>query len=650
MDSPDPNTAAETDALGDPRFLLLLDTLPYISFVVATGGRAAYYNARFVEYLGFMPGPARGDRTALHHPDDRAALTAAREAGVAAETDYVVEVRLRRHDGAYRWHRIHNKPLFQDGRRVAYLGTAVDIHEARTETERLEERVRERTAALTDGEAKYRELYNRTPMALHSSDASARLVDVNDTWLALFGYARADVLGRSPTEFMTPDSALVYRQRAWPGMLASGGAVRVMDYQFATKDGRVFDGRLSARGVFDDAGRLMRTWAAIADVTAEKQADRALRQSQRMDAIGQLTAGVAHDFNNLLTAILGSLELAARPGQNEPGRLRLIAGARTAAERGARLTAQLLAFSRQQRIVAGPVDVGGVVQGMAALLADTAGAAIAMVVEPAPPGLPLALADATQLELAILNLVINARDALAGPGRIVVAIREATAGPPRRPEDPEPGDYVAIDVRDTGPGMTEAVRDRMFEPFFTTKGAGRGSGLGLAQVLGIAKQLGGGVRVRTAPGEGTSVCLFLPRAEGAGHLAAASPDAAGPAACDPCAVLLVDDDPDVRGTAAALLRAAGHDVTEAGSGAAALGAMDGGRFDLVLADIAMPEMDGVQLAGRLRARWPGVPVLFMTGYADEAILPEGAWGAVLRKPFSAAALEAAVARAVAGPA
>ncbi len=656
MPRPDPSLSMEDWlSIADQPFKLLLDTLPFPAFIIARGGQAVHYNAAFLDYHGGHPGFGYADRAAMLHPEDQPVLAAARADAAPLDVDYVVEVRLRRHDGVFRWHRVHNKPLFQDGERVAYLGTATDVHGDREAAEVLERRVRERTTELEASnhrlavqEARFRELYDRTPMALQSADGTARLVDVNDTWIETFGYSRTEVLGRSPTDFMTPESAREYRERAWPAMLASGGEVRIVDYQFVTASGRVFDGRLAARGVFDAEGNLIRTWSAIADVTAEKRADLGLRQAQRLEAVGQLTAGLAHDFNNLLTAILGNLELAARGLLPDDRRLRLIEGARTAGRRGARLTGQLLAFSRQQRIVAEPVDVNLVLEGMRSLLASTAGGSIVIDVAP-EPDLPLAMADPTQLELAILNLVINARDALGSSGRIVVSTRAVTAAAPDRPEEPDAGTYVAVEVGDDGPGIPPEVRNRIFEPFFTTKGVGRGSGLGLAQVLGIAKQLGGGVRVGTALGRGTTVCVLLPRAAAGLVVAPGTPGPAHAASPGRAArILLVDDDPDVRTTAGAMLRQAGHSVIETGCAVEALAALapEAGAIDLLLADVAMPGTGGAALAAEVRGTWPGIPVLFMTGYADTALLPEALWPDVLAKPFDAATLEARVSLAL----
>ena len=670
-------TSDRTLEQSEARFRTLLEAVPQIAFVISRGGRAECCNRAFVEFAGERNDWDTAALAALVHPEDRDGYDTARSAGVAAGEEYVVEARLRRHDGAYRWHRLHNRPLQGEDGRVDWLGTADDIDDARHERQVLEQRVQERTTALEatiwqlraevedcqqvesglrESEARYRNLYNRTPVALQSTDAEALLIDVNDTWIELFGYGREQVIGHSPAEFMTPESATVYQRRAWPEMLASRGEPRIVDYQFVTRTGQVFDARIAARGEFDAAGRFVRTWSAIADVTAQKRADRALHQAHRMEAVGQLTAGIAHDFNNLLTAILGNLELMAKRPPPDPGRPndlartdRLIRGARDAAERGARLTAQLLSFSRQQPIMIEPIDVNHALGAMRPLLQGTIGATIAVEFT-LDPALHTALADLTQLEMAVLNLAINARDAMPQGGAITIGTANVTRDAPARPEEPEPGDYIAVTVADTGSGIADMVRDRIFEPFFTTKEIGRGSGLGLAQLLGIAKQLGGGVSVQSAPDEGTAVTVFLPRAgDGAVRTASVAADeGSGPALDAPTHVLRVDDDPAVRATTAELLRDSGHEVVAVGSAGAALDHLERGEgcVALMLIDVAMPRMNGVELAKIVRRAWPALPILFMTGYAEPTLLPDDAWRAVLRKPFTAAELTVKVGQAL----
>ncbi len=661
-------------AESDERFRLLLDTLPYMAFVIGADGRSQHYNQRFLDYHGHIPGPDAAARTALLHPEDRPRLTAARRDGAGSDRDYIVEARLRRHDGAYRWHRIHNVPLHRDGVTIAWLGTAVDIDEMRHAQEILEQRVAARTAELEDlnrrlreqiverrhaeavlkeSEERYRRLYNRTPLALQSVDAEARLIDVNDSWLQLFGYAREEVLGRSPPEFMTPQSASRYRERAWPELMGSRGAVQSDEFHFVKQTGEEFEGRIVGRVDFDAQGRFVRSWSAIADVTVEKRAEAQLRQAQKIEAIGQLTSGVAHDFNNLLTVIIGSIELLERriaPGDGRASRM--LTAARSAAERGARLTGQLLAFARKQRLVPKPVDVGRIVAGMGGLLRSTIDSTIRIETVAAEVIWP-ALADPTQLELVVLNLAINARDAMPRGGIITIETGNACLGPPERPEEPHAGEYVMIAVADTGTGIPAEIRDRIFEPFFTTKEVGRGSGLGLPQVLGLSQQLGGGVRVRTVPGGGTRMEVYLPRAVET----PAAPDTARESGVEAHApqlptglsLMLVDDDASVRAITAEMLREAGHDVIEADSAAAALErlARDGERIGVMVVDFAMPGMNGMELARLARRSRPGQPVVLVTGYADMAALHDvgQADGEIIQKPYHVTELLAAIDRA-----
>ncbi|CAN5183320.1 hypothetical protein BH11PSE2_BH11PSE2_11950 [soil metagenome] len=370
-----------------------------------------------------------------------------------------------------------------------------------------------------------------------------------------------------------------------------------------------------------------------------EEATARLVQAQKLEAVGRLTGGVAHDFNNLLTAVIGNLELLSRKLTDEK-LSRYVASARAAAERGAKLTAQLLAFSRQQRLTPEPTDINAVIHGMSELLATTLGGATHIEMD-LDEHLPQAVADLTQLELMILNLSINARDAMPGGGVMRIETRRRTiTAAADRPEHAPPGDYVVVTVADQGFGMTEAILARAFEPFFTTKGPGRGSGLGLPQVLGVVQQLGGGMEVKSAPGEGARVSLFLPIALTQGGASTSSGDIE-PLAIEVAgmAVLLVDDDADVRAAGAALLREVGCVVTEAHDGASALALLDKGLLvDRVLLDYAMPGMTGVELARRIRARRPGLPLVLISGYIDAGDVALDWTGPILHKPYSAEAL------------
>ncbi|MEE7461257.1 hypothetical protein MFUR16E_07890 [Methylobacterium fujisawaense] len=372
-----------------------------------------------------------------------------------------------------------------------------------------------------------------------------------------------------------------------------------------------------------------------------REAEEQAAQARKMEAVGQLTSGVAHDFNNLLAAVMGSVELAERRVSDERV-LRLLNNAHQAAKRGAKLTEQLLAFSRRQRLEARSTDLNGVLSGMADLLHRTLGGTVAVSTRLAADLWP-AMADPNRIELAVLNLAVNARDAMPKGGELQIETANLAAFSLRPPALP-PGEFVRLSVTDTGEGMPPEVLERVFEPFFTTKPQGKGTGLGLAQVFGTAKQLGGEVVVDSRVGQGTCVTLFLPRATiDLAH--ADAPFAALPETPGRLHILLVDDDGQVRSTAAAMLEEMGHTVAALSSGSEALHLLAGeNAVDLLLADYAMPGMTGSELATRAVAARPSLRVLLMTGYADAAALPDDA--PVLRKPFAFGELAHAVRHAL----
>jgi signal transduction histidine kinase/ActR/RegA family two-component response regulator len=374
---------------------------------------------------------------------------------------------------------------------------------------------------------------------------------------------------------------------------------------------------------------------ALREQMAERErAEAALRQAQRIEAVGQLTGGVAHDFNNLLTVLLGNIDLLEATARDDPRMAERLGAMRGAAERGARLTAQLLAFARQQPLLPRPVDLNAVVTGMEGLMQSALGRTIRISYRLEPVLWP-ALVDPTQIELVILNLAINARDAMPGGGELTITTENLRLPPPTRADALPEGDYVTIQVADSGVGMAPEVLAKAFEPFFTTKEVGSGSGLGLSQVFGTARQSGGDVSIESQLGKGTTVTLHLPRAP------AGVP--AGPAPAPPMhgrqgerrLILLVDDDQPVRATTGELLRALGYAVIEAGGGRAALDVLrDAPEIALLLTDVVMPEMNGPALADAARALRPGLPVVFMSGYADLAGVTGGAsLGRLVSKPF-----------------
>ena len=388
---------------------------------------------------------------------------------------------------------------------------------------------------------------------------------------------------------------------------------------------------------------------------AERQRTEAeLHQAQKLQAVGQLAGGIAHDFNNLLTAIVGALDLIRRRlPRDQRAQLPLIENALDAAQRGGRLTAQLLAFSRRQRLLPVPTDLNVPVLGMTGLLASTIGRNIRIETDLAAELWP-AMVDPTQVESVILNLAINARDAMPDGGALTIRTRNLViASADARYRHAQPGDYVALEVSDTGTGMTPEVIARAFEPFFTTKPPGGGAGLGLSQVHGLAVQSGGDVGIDSRPGFGTTVTVLLPRAA---VLCARTHDgdAAGQRArLPPLRVLVVDDDRAVREMTAEMLLERGHSVAVAADGAQALALLDGPGahdqpFDLMLVDYVMPGMNGVALIQAAQVLHPGLRALLVTGNAEsdtaESIRPEE----VMRKPFTIAQLEDQMARILDG--
>jgi signal transduction histidine kinase/CheY-like chemotaxis protein len=374
-------------------------------------------------------------------------------------------------------------------------------------------------------------------------------------------------------------------------------------------------------------------------IAERRQAEAALQQAQKMEVIGQMTGGVAHDFNNLLTAVLGNLELAIRRGGDE-GIRRYLEGATHAAQRGAKITSQLLAFSRTQRLQTEPIDLNSIVNRMGDLLFRTIGATVRIetILE---NNLWQATADPSQIESAILNLAVNARDAMPNGGRLTISTANVPREERNKPPELAAGDYVAVCVSDTGTGMTDEVLRKAFEPFFTTKAVGSGTGLGLSQVYGIAKQTGGGVSIATKVGEGSKVTVYLPRTSARPVLHPyESPGA--PLRRHDATILVVDDDPDVRGLGISCLETLGYRVFGAHGGRAAIDLVERDvSLDLVLIDIAMPEVNGVEAVQAILEKRPALPFLYMTGYVGPMKL-DPSEHRVVKKPFTIAELAAKV--------
>ena len=426
--------------------------------------------------------------------------------------------------------------------------------------------------------------------------------------------------------------------------------------RFHARHERLLVGIAAQAAIAIDNARL---FAAVQDVndTLERRvaersealtrANEALRQAQKMETLGQLTGGIAHDFNNLLTVIRGSTDLLRRPGLTEARRDRYIDAIAQTADRASKLTGQLLAFARRSSLTPEVFDVGDTIRSLTDMMEMLAGALIAVDLD-LPENPCLAHADVSQFETAIVNMAVNARDAMGSEGRLTIAVGACDHIPPVRNHDARSGDFLKIAITDTGTGIPPDHLDRIFEPFFTSKGVGHGTGLGLSQVFGFAKQSGGEVLVDSRLGEGTTFTLFLPR-----ERAAAPPPAAAVAATPAdtaLRILVVEDNPEVGAFATAALSDLGHDIALARNAREAIGWLErpDEPFDVVFSDVMMPGMNGIELARLVRTRWPALPVILTSGYSETLSRQGAGEFELLHKPYSIDALAAVFERVAPG--
>jgi PAS domain S-box-containing protein len=627
---------------------------------VDLGGRFTLVNDRFCE----IAGRSREQLLALKmqeitHPNDLPANMPKFERAVREGTPFSHEKRYVRPDGSIVW--VNNSVSVirrPSGEPYGILAVTIDVTERRSAE-----------AAVHENEARLRALTDNLPggmvyqVSTGRDGRERRFLFVSQSCEKLTGYPAEAILADASVAYGMMEEAEDLAMMA----VAEEAAIaeqRPFDIQcrFRRADGVLRWARIISgpRGLPDGTT----VWDGIMiDVTDQKRAEEmlrnlnetlehrvaeraeelavaqeALRQAQKMEAMGQLTGGVAHDFNNLLTPILGSLDLLHRKALGGPREQRLIEGALQSAERAKILVQRLLAFARRQPLQPGPVDLPELVGGMVELVASTSGPQIRIETR-LDAALPYARADANQLEMAVLNLSVNARDSMPRGGVLTIAgsARTVAAG---EVAGLAPGRYVRLSVGDTGTGMDEATLARAVEPFFSTKGVGRGTGLGLSMVHGLAAQLGGALTLESRVGEGTVATLWLPVSDTAPTRASA---AAGSESADRATagtVLLVDDEPLVRASTADMLTELGFEVVEADSGTDALALLDVREPDLVITDHLMPGLSGTDLALVLAAERPHLPVLIVSGYADLDGLPADL--PRLTKPFRQADLAAAV--------
>jgi PAS domain S-box-containing protein len=576
---------------------------------------------------------------------------------------YDVEYRvIGRDDGVERWIHAKGRGLFDvAGRCLRVSGTAVDI----TEKHQTEEALRR----------------SEEQLRLAAEHADVGPWDVDMVSQALYWPPRVNIMFGLPPDH--PTTLKEFRARIHPddrrrivgAMLDACDPAKKtpydVEYRIVRANGDAIRWvSVRGRAVFDADDRCTRMLGVIIDITARKEIEesvrelnetleakvaertaelersqQALQQAQKMEAIGNLTGGIAHDFNNLLQGVSGSLDLIRRKPEDAARVRRWAEAGLQASERGAKLTAQLLAFSRSQKLQLRPIDLTELLLGMRDLLGRTLGPAVHITINPQVDAANV-MGDETQLELAVLNLAINARDAMPNGGELIIAMH---AHQVRHDADLEPGDYIELTVTDSGTGMPADIVARAFDPFFTTKGVGKGTGLGLSQVYGMARQAGGIVRLNSKTGEGTTVRIFLRTTNASPQRDAAREESGQARAQKPAVILIVDDDADVRRFLADSLDALGYEVVQAENGAEGLGALERASPDMMIVDYAMPGMTGAEMAQKARATHPTLPILFASGYAETSALENVAIDKtlILRKPFRISELQDAVARSLA---
>jgi PAS domain S-box-containing protein len=605
------------------RFRNMADHAPVMMWVTDKDGCCTYLNRSWYNFTGQTPEDAEGfGWLEAVHPDDRGwsgqTFLAANERREAFRLEY----RLKRADGTYRWAIDAATPRFgAGGEFIGYIGSVIDINERKAAEELLEQRVGEALTARREADALYRAYFENTPEALFvvgvGADGGFIVEEINPAHEAGIGLKLADIRGKRVDEIL-PAAAAERVVNAYQQVVETGAIYQYREQFDLSGEAQHWDTSLVP--MRDESGRVIRLIGSSRNVTRQVIAEEALRQSQKMEAMGQLTGGVAHDFNNLLTPIVGALDMLQRKALGGEREQRLIAGAAQSAERAKVLVQRLLAFARRQPLQAVSVDVAKLIHGMAELVASTTGPQIKVRVE-VPIDLPPAMGDPNQLEMALLNLAVNARDAMPEGGtlRISASPQVVTVGshPSLRP-----GSFVSVSVADTGTGMDEATLARAIEPFFSTKGVGKGTGLGLSMVHGLASQLGGALTIGSKPGVGTNIELWLPQSDGAP--AAASLTAEQERKPGHGTALLVDDEELVRLSTADMLSDIGFDVIEAASAEEALKVIESGaRLELIVTDHLMPGMSGTDLARQVRAAMPDLPVLVVSGYAQmDGVAPD----------------------------
>lgn len=575
-----------------------------------------WYAARFREIVGYderdFPDTFVAFQNVLH-ADDRSLVLGKIRSHLENRKPLDIRCRVRTRSGEALWCRLRGEAERDAAGRPQRLSGSLSDISAQIDAEQ----------ALTRSQDFYGTILDSLPLFIAYMDGDERLIYLNRVFEEFLGIALADSRGvpiRDVLGAARYDAVSQHLRDALRGTTVEGQA------RFESASGQPIDLDTAFMPHRDESGEIQGCFVAARDVTQQRQLEASLRQSQKMEAVGRLTGGISHDFNNLLSVIIGNLQLLERTVHGDHRQLRHTETALSAALRGASLTRRLLAFARQQVLEPRTLDLNAMVNGMYELMRRTLAGNVEIQRELATDAWPTR-ADPGQLENAVLNLAINARDAMPAGGVITIVTRNVALGPQRqlREHGLLSGDYVVLEVRDTGVGMSAETLKRVFEPFFTTKDVGKGTGLGLSIVYGFVKQSGGHVSIASAPGQGTSVHLYFPRTQSECERASLDAGSCGDLPRGHETVLVVEDNTDVRATAVAILGSLGYRPLEAANGHEALELfMRHPDIALVFSDIMLPGgLLGTQLAQRLAERRPGLRVLLTSGFSETGMMSRG---------------------------
>ncbi len=592
------------------RFRLLVEgVFDYSIYLLDPNGHITSWNAGAQRIKGYAADEIVGQHfSILYTPEDRAAgLPDASLRTAVAKGKFEAEGWRLRKDGTRFLAWVVIDALYENGELIGFAKITRDI----TERHQAQQ-------ALIESERRFRILVGGvTDYALYMLDPDGRVSSWNSGGQQIKGYAAEEILGEHFSRFYTPEDRAASRPQLALKTARETGRYEAEGWR-VRKDGTYFWASVVIDAIREDDGKLIGFAKITRDITERRNAQlalervqRQLAEAQKLDALGQLTGGVAHDFNNLLMIVSGHLQPIRRAADGDPAAQRSVQAIELAVQRGASLTKQLLTFARRQRVNPAPLDVAERIEGMRDVLSSGIGSGIGILLD-IEPGVAPVHVDAAEFETALVNLVINARDAMPNGGTVTLTARNKAQG-----SSPLETDGVAITVSDTGTGIPSDVLDRIFDPFFTTKPCGKGTGLGLSQVHGFVHQAGGRVSVHSELGKGTAVTLYFPRAAIAGAQVRGK-DAQDAAVCNGT-VLLVEDNPDVASASTELLKQLGYAVRWAPDAVSALKELECDGIDFVFSDIVMPgPMDGIDLAQAIRQKHPALPILLVTGYSETA--------------------------------